>query len=163
MTGSTGTAAPTVTAAGPALIGPVVVTAPPVPGPGLLDRARSEGVTGPAVVALAGLLVGFGAALDLQRGATLGAGTFVTVALAALAAPAVVRFRSLPTTLVLPPLLLAAAATAVAYLGGQDHGRREVVLDVGTTLALHAPVLFLVTAATLLVALARLVVRVARR
>jgi hypothetical protein len=163
VTGPPGTAAPTVTASGPTVLGPVVVTAPPVAGPGLLGRARSEGITGPAVVAFSALLVALGAGLDLQRDATVGAGTFAAVVLAALVAPAVVRFRSLPTTLVLPPLLVAAAASGVADLGGQDRGRREIVLDVGTTLALHAPVVFAATALTVLVSLVRLGLRLARR
>ena len=148
---------------GPPVLGPVVVTAPAVRGPGVIARARREGVTGPAVVAAAALLVALGAAVDLQRDRTLGAGTTVALLLAALAAPAVVRFRSLPTALVLPPLLVAAAATGIAELGGQDRGRRELVLDVGTTLALHAPTVFAAAALSVLVLLVRVGVRVARR
>jgi len=114
-------------------------------------------------VAAAALLVSLGAAVDLQRDRTLGVGTTFALLVAALAAPAVVRFRSLPTALVLPPLLVAAAATGIAALGGQDRGRRELVLDVGTTLALHAPAVFAATALSVLVVLVRFGVRVARR
>ncbi|HEY4313976.1 MAG TPA: DUF6542 domain-containing protein [Actinomycetes bacterium] len=158
----TGQATTTVTG-GPPVLGPVVVTAPAVPGPGLITRARRDGVTGPAVVAAAALLVALGAAVDLQRDRTLGAGTTVALLLAALAAPAVVRFRSLPTALVLPPLLVAAAATGIAALGGQDRGNRELILDVGTTLALHAPTVFAAAALSVLVLLVRVGVRIARR
>jgi hypothetical protein len=155
--------ATTTVTGGPPVLGPVVVTAPAVRGPGLIARARREGVTGPAVVAAAALLVALGAASDLQRDRTLGAGTTVALLLAALAAPAVVRFRSLPTALVLPPLLVAAAAAGIAALGGQDRGRRELVLDVGTTLALHAPTVFAAAALSVLVLLVRVGVRLARR
>lgn len=131
--------------------------------PGLVARARADGVTGPAVVAISLGLVAAGVALDLRRDATLGLGTGLAVVLAALGAPAVVRFRSLPTAAVLPPLLVAGAAAAIGRLGGQDQGTRELVLDVGTTLALSAPLLFGATVATLLVVLGRVALRLARR
>lgn len=144
---------------------PVVVSTPSVvhtPSParaGLVARARAEGATGPAVVAMSAALVALGAGLDLRRDATLGLGTGLAVMLAALAAPAVVRFRSLATAAVLPPLLVAGAAVVIGRLGGQDRGTRELVLDVGTTLALSAPLVFAATAAAVLVVL----VRVGRR
>lgn len=144
---------------------PVVVSTPFVvhtPSParaGLVARARAEGATGPAVVAMSAALVALGAGLDLRRDATLGLGTGLAVMLAALAAPAVVRFRSLATAAVLPPLLVAGAAVVIGRLGGQDRGTRELVLDVGTTLALSAPLVFAATAAAVLVVL----VRVGRR
>ena len=94
------------------------------------------------MVALSVALVACGVALDLRRDATLGLGTGVAFVLAALAGPAVVRFRSLATALVLQPLLFCGAAAALARLGGQNRGSREVALDVGTTLALSAPLLF---------------------
>jgi hypothetical protein len=158
-----GTAARTSTTEAPATLAPVVVTAPPPRRPGLVDRARADGVTGPAVVALAALLVAGGVALDLRRDATLGLGTGVAFVLAATAAPAVVRFRSLATAAVLPPLLFVGAVLALARLGGQDRGLREIGLDVGTTLALSAPLLFAGTALGLVVVLARIVRRVAAR
>lgn len=141
----------------------VVVTAPPPPAPGLLGRARAEGVTGPAVVALAAVLLAAGVALDLRRDATLGLGTGVALVLVALAGPAVVRYRSLATAAVLPPLMFVVAAAAIAKLGGHDRGSREAVLDVGTTLALSAPLLFGVTALAVLVVVARVVGRVVAR
>jgi hypothetical protein len=153
----------TSTTEAPSLLTPMVVTAPPPAAPGLLARALADGVTGPAVIALSVLLVACGAALDLRRDATLGLGTGVAFVLAALAGPAVVRFRSLVTALVLPPLLFCGAAAALAQFGGQDRGRREIALDVGTTLALMAPLLFAGTAAALVVALVRVARRIAAR
>jgi hypothetical protein len=146
-----------------ASVTPTVVTAPPHDVPGLVARARADGVTGPAVVVLSAALVACGAALDLRRDATLGLGTGVAFALAALAGPAVVRFRSLATALVLPPLLFCGAATGLALFGGQNRGSREVALDVGTTLALSAPLLFTGTAAALAVTLVRVGRRIAAR
>lgn len=149
----------TATTEAPATMAETVVTAPAPATPGLLSRARTDGVTGPAVVALSVVLVACGVALDLRRDATLGLGTGVAFMLAALAGPAVVRFRSLTTALVLQPLLFCGAAAAIARLGGQNRGSREVALDVGTTLALSAPLLFAGVTAALMVA----VVRVGRR
>lgn len=135
---------------------------PEAPAPGLLGRARSDGVTGPAVVTLATGLVGIGVALDSRIGTSLSFGTVVTVLAASIAAPAVVRFRSLPTAAVLPPLLMAGAAAAIGRLSGQDHGVRELALDVGTTLALWAPALFAATVASVLVVLVRVGHRLVR-
>ena len=131
----------------------------PAGAPGLLARARADGVTGPAVVAFATALVGFGVVIDLRFGAGgtgLSLGTVVAVLAASVAAPAIVRFRSLATAAVLPPLLMAGAAAAIGRWSGQDHGTRELALDVGTTLALWAPALFGATVASVLVVLVRL-------
>jgi hypothetical protein len=145
----------TATTEAPATMAETVVTAPPPAAPGLVSRARTDGITGPAVVALSVVLVACGVALDLRRDATLGLGTGVAFVLAALAGPAVVRLRSLVTALVLQPLLFCGAAAALARLGGQNRGSREVLLDVGTTLALSAPLLFAGVVAALLVAVVR--------
>ena len=145
----------TATTEAPATMAETVVTAPPPATPGLLSRARTDGVTGPAVVALSVVLVSCGVALDLRRDATLSLGTGVAFVLAALAGPAVVRFRSLVTALVLQPLLFCGAAAALARLGGQNRGSREVLLDVCTTLALSAPLLFAGVSGALVVALVR--------
>jgi len=153
----------TATTEAPATMAETVVTAPPPPTPGLWSRARTDGVTGPAVVALSVVLVACGVALDLRRDATLGLGTGVAFVLAALAGPAVVRFRSLVTALVLQPLLFCGAAAALARLGGQNRGSREVLLDVGTTLALSAPLLFAGMSAALVVAIVRVARRLAAR
>jgi hypothetical protein len=153
----------TSTTEAPSSLAPTVVTAPPPAVPGLVARALADGVTGPAVVLLAVLLVACGVALDLRRDATLGLGTGIAFVLAAVAAPAVVRFRSLLTAAVLPPLLFCGAVAALARLGGQNKGSREVVLDIGTTLALSAPLLFGGTAAALVVVLVRIGRRIAAR
>jgi hypothetical protein len=145
----------TATTEAPATMAETVVTSPPPATPGLLSRARTDGVTGPAVVALSVVLVACGVALDVRRDATLGLGTGVAFVLAALAGPAVVRFRSLLTAVVLQPVLFCGAAAALAKLGGQNRGSREVALDVGTTLALSAPLLFAGMTAALMVALVR--------
>jgi hypothetical protein len=150
----TGSAALTATTDAPAATS-VVVTTPPPAGPGLLGRALAEGVTGPAVVALSTLLVTGGALLDLRRDATLGLATGVAYLMAAVAAPAVVRFRSLATAAVLPPLLFVGAAALIAWAGGQNRGSREVGLDVATTLALSAPLLFTGAVAAVVVVLGR--------
>jgi hypothetical protein len=147
----------------PAAEAPFVVTAPPPAAPSLLARARVDGVTGPAVVVLSAALVLGGALLDLRRDASIGLGTGVAVVLVALAAPAVVRFRSLATAAVLPPLLVAAATTLVARFGGHHRGMRELGLDIGTTLALSAPLLFGASALALVVVLVRIVRRLATR
>ena len=147
----------------PAAEAPFVVTAPPPAAPGLLDRARVDGVTGPAVVAMSAALVLSGALLDLRRDATVGLGSGIAVVLVARVSPAVVRFRSLATAAVLPPLLLAAATLVLARFGGHPRGLRELGLDVGTDLALSAPLLFGASALALLVVLARVVRRLATR
>ena len=153
----------TVSTQPPAAEAPFVVTAPAPAASGLLVRARVDGVTGPAVVALSAALVLAGALLDLRRDATTGLGTGIAVVLVALAAPAVVRFRSLATAAVLPPLMVAAATAFIARFGGHNRGVRELGLDVGTTLALSAPLLFGASALALVVVLARVVRRLATR
>lgn len=157
------TSAPTLSTQPAAAEAPFVVTAPPVPLPSVLARARAEGVTGPGVVALSVLLVAAGATLDLRGEPTPGIGTALAVLVAAVVAPAVVRFRSLATAAVLPPLLVAGATTVIARLGGRNRGLRELVLDVGTTLALSAPLVFAATALGLVVVLARVARRLATR
>ena len=124
---------------------------------GLIGRARSGGVTGPAVVALSGLLVAVGVALDLRGDPSLSWGVGVTYLLTAATAPVVVRFRSLLTTVALPPLTFVAAVAALARFGGLDKGSRALVLDVGTTLALSAPLLLAGFAMSVLVAVGRLI------
>lgn len=128
-----------------------------------MARARVQGLTGPAAVSLATLITAVGVAFDVPGDPSLGAGTGVAVVLAALAATVVVRLRSLATAAVLPPLLVAGAALALALLGGQNTGQRELVLDVGTTLALSAPLVFAATAAGLAVVLVRVVRHLSQR
>lgn len=131
-----------------------------------LERARGlrgQGLTGPGGTVLALLVLSPGVALDLAAGGTFGTASSVTFVLAGLTAAAAVRVRALGTAVVLPPLLFVTAVTALARLSGNNEGSREMVLDVGTTMAISAPVLFLGTAASLVLVLGRLVVRFARR
>ncbi len=128
---------------------------------GLLSRARAHGLTGPAVVLLSLLFVAVGVAIDLRGEPSLGYGTAATFLISSAATPGVVRFRSLLTTLALPPLTFVIAAASLARLGGLDRGSRALVLDVGTTLALSAPLLVAGTGIALLVGLGRVVLRLA--
>lgn len=130
---------------------------------GLLGRARAHGVTGPATVAIEVLLLALGVAVDLPGQPTLGAGVAVALVAASAAGAAVIRYRSLLTAIILPPLLLLGAAATLARLGGQDRGSRELVLDVGTTLALSAPLAFGATALAIAIGVVRVVRRISTR
>lgn len=130
---------------------------------GLLDRARSDGVTGPALVAVGAAAMACGIGFDLGSGVTAGAGTGLAFLLVAVAGPAVVRARSLATAVVTPPLLFAGAVATIARAGGANRGSREVVLDIGTTLALSAPLLFAGTLLAAAVAVTRLGLRARTR
>lgn len=138
--------------------------------PGALARAvwrvldlRGQGLTGPGGVLLAVLVLAPGVALDWALGGSLGTASTVAFLVAAVAAPAAVRPRAMATAAVLPPLLFAGAVAFLAWAGGANNGLRELVLDVGTTLAVSAPTLFLGTAAALAVVVGRLVARLLRR
>jgi len=121
----------------------------------LVRRIGTTDLSGPGVVALGVLLASVGVSVDLVGQPALGMGTGIAVVLFAIVGPAVVRYGSLLTAAVLPPLFVAAAAGALARLGGQNSSSREVALDVGTTLALSAPLVFGATAVGLLVSLVR--------
>ncbi len=121
----------------------------------IVRRVGTTGLTGPGVVALGVLLTTLGVSVDLVGEPALDLGTGMAVVLFAIVGPAVIRYGSLLTAAVLPPLFVGAAAGALARLGGQNSGSREVVLDVGTTLALSAPLVFGATAVGLLVTLVR--------
>jgi uncharacterized protein DUF6542 len=126
----------------------------PVTGPGL---------TGPGGVILGGTMVGLGALVDVALGNSLGLGFTATFLLGCVLVAVAVRTRALATAVVLPPLLFAAAALLETTHAGVTTGSRQTALDVATTLALSAPLLFLGTALTLVVVLARLVVHAVRR
>ena len=115
-----------------------------------MRRIGTTDLSGPGVVALGVLLASVGVSVDLVGQPALGMGTGIAVVLFAIVGPAVVRYGSLLTAAVLPPLFVAAAAGALARLGGQNSSSREVALDVGTTLALSAPLVFGATAVGLL-------------
>lgn len=131
---------------------------PPAPTPGPRERLATllgQRVSGPAAVAVASLITAAGVAVDLPGDPSLALGTEVAVVLGGLVATCVVRLRSLATPAVLPPLLVTAASLTLAVLGGRNDGSREIVLDLGTTLALSAPLVFGATAACLAVVLVR--------
>ena len=65
--------------------------------------------------------------------------------------------------MVLPPLLFAGGYALETRSGGQTTGRREMALDVATSLALHAPVLFVGTALAVAVVVVRVLVHLIRR
>jgi hypothetical protein len=123
----------------------------------------SQGLTAPGGVLIAVLVLVPGVLLDLEPSGTFGTASTVCFLIAAVTAALVVRRRALGTAALLPPLLFVGAVAALAQLSGKNEGSRELVLDVGTTLAVDAPVLFVGTAATLAVVLGRLVVGLVRR
>lgn len=124
---------------------------------------RGQGLTAPGGILLAVVLVVPGVAVDWVLGGSFGAASSVAFVLASVAAAAAVRVRAMATAAVLPPLLFAGALTILAWVSGANDGAREMVLDVGTTLAVSAPTLFLGTAAAMAVVVGRLVVRLVRR
>ncbi|MGH8894882.1 MAG: DUF6542 domain-containing protein [Actinomycetes bacterium] len=132
----------------------------------VLDRLRplrGRRLTAPGGVVLSLLLLAPGVALDVALDGSFGLPSTVSFVLASLAAAAAVQPRALATAVVLPPLLFAAAITALARLSGNNDGARQLGLDVGATMAMAAPVLFATTAATLVLVLGRLTVGLARR
>jgi hypothetical protein len=153
------TAAP---AAQPAADGPALVD----PGPRPIARLlawRGRGLTAPGGIALAALLLAPGVLVDWSTDGSFGLASAVAFVVASLAAASAVRVRALATAAALPPLLFATAVAFLAWASGNNRGRRELVLDVGTTMAVSAPVLFLGTALALAVVLGRLVARLVRR
>jgi hypothetical protein len=109
------------------------------------------------------LVVGLGAAGDLAFGGGLGVGFTVSFLLGCLLVAAMLRTRALAVAVVLPPLLFSGGYALETKTSGQTSGRREMALDVATSLALHAPVLFLGTALAVAVVLVRVVVHLLRR
>jgi hypothetical protein len=133
---------------------------------GFVDSLRSSasrGLTAPGGILLAILVLAPGVLMDLSPDGTFGLASSVTFVAAGIATALAVRRRALATAAVLPPLLFVGAVTVLAQLSGKNTGSREVVLDAGTTLAVSAPVLYIGTAATLAVVLARLLVGLVRR
>ena len=141
-------------------------TSPPLTG---ADRVRAglpftgPGLTGLGGVVLGCLVVGLGAEGDLALGNGLGVGFTATFLLGCLLVAATLRTRALAVAVVLPPLLFSGGYALETKSSGQTSGRRQMALDVATSLALHAPVLFLGTALAVAVVLVRVVVRLFRR
>lgn len=133
------------------------------------DRVRAglsftgPGLTGLGGVVLGCLVVGLGATGDLALGGGLGAGFTATFLLGCLLVAGTLRTRALGVAMVLPPLLFSGGYALETKTGGQTSGRREMALDVATSLALHAPLLFLGTALAVAVVLVRVVVHLFRR
>jgi hypothetical protein len=133
------------------------------------DRVRAAlpftgpGLTGLGGVVLGCLVVGLGAAGDLALGGGLGVGFTATFLLGCVLVAAALRTRALAVAIVLPPLLFAGGYGLETKTSGQTSGRRQMALDVATSLALHAPVLFLGTALALVAVLIRVIVHLIRR
>jgi hypothetical protein len=133
------------------------------------DRARGAlpftgpGLTGLGGVILGCLVVGTGAAVDLGLGDGLGVGFTATFLLGCALVASALRTRALTVAVVLPPLLFAAGYALETKASGQTTGRRQMALDVATSLALHAPVLFIGTVLAVAVVLVRVVVHLVRR
>lgn len=144
-------------------------TPPTSPRAPLSDRLRGAfPFTGPGLSWLGGvvlgcLVAGLGAAGDLGRGKGLGLGFTATFLVGCVLVPVALRTRALAVATVLPPLLFAGGYALETKTGGQTAGRREMALDVATSLALHAPVLFIGTALAVAVVLVRVAVHLIRR
>lgn len=130
-------------------------------GDALIFPARA--ISTPAVLLVAGLLVGLGSAFDVLVGRGPGFGLTTGFLLACPAMALLLRLRALGTALISPPLLFGGAATMISLAGGSLHGLRRLGLDVATSLALAAPVLFTGTLACVVIVLARVLRHVARR
>jgi hypothetical protein len=134
--------------------------------PSLVERLRGTWVQGlptGLTVLLVAVLMTPGVLLDVARDGSFGLPSTVLLLLVAGGAPLVLRPRSLASGIVLPPLVFAATAAAIAWRSGLNQGSRQIGLDAGTTLALHAPVAFAATAVAVLVVLGRVAVRLVRR
>lgn len=130
----------------------------------LLGQVRGHrGLTGPGVTAVALLVLAPGVALDLAFGGSFGLASSVFFVLASLAAVLTARVAALTTAAVLPPLLFVAAVTTLAWASGNNEGSRQLGLDVGSTLAVSAPLLFATTAGVLVAVGVRAAVHLARR
>jgi hypothetical protein len=131
-----------------------------------VERLRGTWVQGlptGLTVLLVAVLMTPGVLLDVARDGSFGLPSTVLLLLVAGGAPLVLRPRSLASGIVLPPLVFAATAAAIAWRSGLNQGSRQIGLDAGTTLALHAPVAFAATAVAVLVVLGRVAVRLVRR
>jgi len=135
----------------------------------LADRLRAAvpftgpGLTGLGGVILGCLVVGLGAEGDLALGHGLGTGFTATFLLGCVLVASALRTRALAVAVVLPPLLFAGGYALETKSSGLTTGRKAMALDVATSLALHAPLLFIGTALTVAVVLVRVAVHLVRR
>jgi hypothetical protein len=133
------------------------------------DRLRGAvPITGPGLTGLGGivlgcLIVGLGAAGDLALGGGLGVGFATTFVLSCVLVAATLRVRALGVATVAPPLLFAGGYALETRTSGHTSGLREMSLDIATSLALHAPLLFIGTALAVAVVIVRLGVHLIRR
>ena len=135
----------------------------PVPARPAIRSLWQGGLPTPAVVAVAALVLLPGVVLDLARDGTFGLPSTVFFVIAAVGVPLLLRSRSLAVGAVLPPLLFAGAATAIAWRSGLNQDTRQIGLDVGTTMAVNAPLLFAGTALAVAVVAGRLLLGLVRR
>jgi hypothetical protein len=144
-------------------------TPPALPPRSIAERLRAAlpfagpGLTGLGGVVFGCLIVGLGAAVDLALGRGLGVIFTATFLLGSVLVACAVRTRALAVATVLPPLLFAGGYALETMTSGQTVGRREMLLDVATSLALHAPALFIGTAVAIAIVLVRLAVHLVRR
>jgi hypothetical protein len=163
---ATSTAASTAPAPAPAPAPATATATATATTPSLVERLRGTWVQGlptGLTVLLVAVLMTPGVLLDVARDGSFGLPSTVLLLLVAGGAPLVLRPRSLASGIVLPPLVFAATAAAIAWRSGLNQGSRQIGLDAGTTLALHAPVAFAATAVAVLVVLGRVAVRLVRR
>lgn len=128
-----------------------------------LRSVWSQGLPTGLTVLLVAALMTPGVVLDVARDGSFGLPSTVFFLLTAAGTPLLLRPRSLASAVVLPPLVFAGAAAAIAWRSGFNVGTRQIGLDVGTTMALNAPLIFGGTLAALVVVAVRLTVRLARR
>jgi hypothetical protein len=157
---------------GPLLAATALTTTETPPAPPrvpLTDRFRGAvpftgpGLTGLGGVVLGSLIVGLGAAGDLALGDGLGIGFATTFVLSCVLVPVALRIRALGVAIVAPPLLFAGGYAMETRASGQTSGLRQMGLDVATSLALHAPLLFVGTAVAVAAVLVRVAVHLIRR
>jgi hypothetical protein len=135
----------------------------------LSDRVRAAlpftgpGLTGLGGVVLGCIVVGLGAAGDLALGHGLGAGFSATFLFGCVLLACALRTRALALAIVLPPLLFAGGYAWETKTNGQTAGARAMALDVATSLALHAPLLFIGTTIAVAIALIRVAAHLVRR
>jgi hypothetical protein len=126
-------------------------------------RSTSADLTAAGVLAGAFVLVAAGTGVDMMTGRGPGLGLALTF-LAACAAMAIrLPVRVVGAAVVAAPLLFASATAAIAVVSGDSRGLRHLGLDVATSLALAAPVLFGGTGIALAIALGRMTRAVLRR
>lgn len=108
-------------------------------------------------------MVGLGSGFSLLSGGTLGRTFGGAFLLASALVPVALRARALATAVVLPPLLFLAARVLESKVGGYPSGIRATGLDVATSLALSAPLLFTGSLLAVAIVIVRLLLPVLRR